>query len=172
MDCKIMEQSEIEPYSLYDKWTLWAHLPHDTDWSIGSYKRIMNINSVTELITLYDCLNDKLIQNCMLFLMRKGIKPTWEDTRNKDGGCFSFKIPNKNVPALWKNLSYGLLGESLSSNPKFVETINGITVSPKKMFCIIKVWVSSCDFTDCSLFVDIDNLDKEGCLFKRHKPEY
>ena len=24
---------------LYDKWVLWAHLPHDTDWSIKSYKK-------------------------------------------------------------------------------------------------------------------------------------
>ena len=28
-------------HPLADTWTLWAHLPHDTDWSIKSYKRIL-----------------------------------------------------------------------------------------------------------------------------------
>ena len=27
-------------HSLSDKWSLWAHLPHDTDWSLNSYKNI------------------------------------------------------------------------------------------------------------------------------------
>ena len=33
----------------------------------------------------------------MLFVMRNGINPMWEDPKNKDGGCFSYKISNKNV---------------------------------------------------------------------------
>ena len=31
---------------LYDKWVLWAHLPHDTDWSLRSYNKIIELNSV------------------------------------------------------------------------------------------------------------------------------
>ena len=27
-----------QTHILFDKWVLWAHLPHDTDWSIKSYK--------------------------------------------------------------------------------------------------------------------------------------
>ena len=30
-------------HKLYDKWTVWAHLPHDTDWSVSSYKKIMSL---------------------------------------------------------------------------------------------------------------------------------
>ena len=33
---------------LYDKWTLYAHLPHDTDWTLDSYKTIACISSVQE----------------------------------------------------------------------------------------------------------------------------
>ena len=29
--------TEIKYRPLSDKWTLWAHLPHDIDWSINSY---------------------------------------------------------------------------------------------------------------------------------------
>mgnify|MGYP003866091315 FL=1 len=79
-----------------DKWTLWAHLPHDTDWSLNSYKKIMTFTTVEEALVLYETLPDKMIKNCMLFLMREGIKPTWEDEKNRGGGCFSYKVSNKN----------------------------------------------------------------------------
>ena len=53
---------------LYDKWVIWAHLPHDTDWSIGSYKKIMTLTTVEEAIALYRVIPEKLVKNCMLFL--------------------------------------------------------------------------------------------------------
>ena len=66
-------------YKLMDTWTLWAHLPHDTDWSLESYKKIYEISSIKDALILYENLPETIIKNCMLFLMRKGIKPTWED---------------------------------------------------------------------------------------------
>ena len=76
-------------HKLKDSWTLWAHLPHDTEWNLNSYKEIMSFNTVEEALTLYETLPDKMIKNCMLFLMRKGITPIWEDEKNRKGGCFS-----------------------------------------------------------------------------------
>ena len=35
-----------QTHRLYDNWTLWAHLPHDTDWTVKSYKKIMTMDSV------------------------------------------------------------------------------------------------------------------------------
>ena len=114
-------------HKLYDKWTLWAHLPHDTDWSVASYKKVDTFDSVEAIITLLETIPEKMIKNCMLFIMREGISPTWEDPKNKDGGCFSYKINNKSVISAWKNLSYTLVGETLSSNPTLQKQINGIT---------------------------------------------
>ena len=34
----LVEQNQ-EIHNLYDNWTLWAHLPHDTDWTVKSYKK-------------------------------------------------------------------------------------------------------------------------------------
>jgi len=31
---EIMATSSEVTHPLYDKWVLWAHLPHDTDWSM------------------------------------------------------------------------------------------------------------------------------------------
>lgn len=159
-------------HNLYDKWVLWAHLPHDTDWSLNSYKKIMTIATVEDIITLSRGIPEKMVKNCMLFIMREGIAPTWEDKLNRNGGCFSFKVTNKNVHNVWKNTGYMLVGETLSNNYKLLKTINGITISPKRSFCIIKVWTSSCTYQDANMLGDIPDLSKHGCLFKRHNPEY
>jgi hypothetical protein len=159
-------------HNLSDAWILWAHLPHDTDWSLKSYMKIYEFNTVEQAITITETLPPVLVTNCMLFLMRKGINPIWEDERNRNGGCFSYKIPNKDVPDAWKQLSYSLVGETMSDNKKLLPHINGITISPKKNFCIIKVWFANCSFQDAAVIREVHGITSHGCLFKRHVPEY
>ena len=167
------DTSSQEFHCLADKWTIWAHLPHDTDWSITSYKKIYTIDSVEGAIAISETMPDVLVKNCMLFLMREGIKPIWEDPKNRQGGCFSYKISNKNVFEVWKDLSYVLVGESISNQSSFVANVTGITISPKKNFCIIKIWMSSCANQNPAIVTnDVKNLTSQGCIFKRHVPEY
>jgi len=162
-----------EHHKLANKWTMWAHLPHDTDWSIGSYKKIYTMGTVEEAIALTETLPDVLVKNCMLFLMKDGVKPIWEDPKNRAGGCFSYKIPNKCVYEVWKDLSYVLVGESISSQLSFVTNVTGITISPKKNFCIIKIWMSNCANQNPSIVTgDVKGMTSNGCLFKKHTPEY
>ena len=159
-------------HKLSDTWILWAHLPHDTDWSIKSYIKIYSFNTVEETISITDVLPAKLVTNCMLFIMREGITPTWEDQRNRNGGCFSYKISNKDVYQAWKELTYVLVGESMADNKQILPLINGITISPKKNFCIVKVWLASCQFRDSSVIKELYGISSHGCLFKEHMPEY
>lgn len=157
---------------LFKKWVLWAHLPHDTDWSVKSYKKIMTMSSIEDAVALYRVIPDKLVKNCMLFLMQEGVSPTWEDPKNRQGGCFSFKVPNKSVFNTWRDLSYILVGETLSNNPKVLHSITGITISPKRAFCIVKIWLSNCKVQDPGKLSEVPGLSIHGCLFKRHKPEF
>lgn len=173
-DSQVEEKNTMssEHHSLETKWVLWAHLPHDTDWSMKSYKKIYEFSTVEEIISIYANLPPKLVVNCMLFLMRSGISPTWEDPKNRKGGCFSYKLNNKNVPDCWRKISYNICGESLSNNIKLQKTLNGITISPKKNFCILKVWTSTCEFQDPKLIKCDAGIISNGCLFKKHSPEY
>ena len=164
--------SSMQKHVLSDEWCLWAHLPHDTDWSLNSYKTIFNHKTVEDVLSVNEHLPPKLVKNCMLFIMRKGITPLWEDPKNRDGGCFSYKINNKVVYDCWKKLTYSLVGETLSSNKKIQNSINGITISPKKNFCIIKIWLATCDHQDASEISNIIGINSHGCLFKKHAPEY
>ena len=155
---------------LSDKWTLWAHLPHDTDWSLNSYKEISTLETIEDSLMLFENLPDVVVKNCMLFLMRKGIQPTWEHEKNRLGGCFSYKINNRQVTNCWKSLSYVLLGETLTES-NLSKYINGITISPKKNFCIIKIWLSNCNHNNPDIITEIEGLPRHGCLFKKHITE-
>ena len=160
-------------HTLSDKWTLWAHLPHNTDWSLKSYIPISTVSTVEETLAVTETLPPVLVENCMLFLMRHDVKPIWEDPKNRNGGCFSYKVTNKSVYKVWKDLTYVVVGDSISKQSGFVNGVTGITISPKKNFCIIKIWMSNCANQNPSAVTsDVKGLPVQGCLFKKHTPEY
>lgn len=160
-------------HKLTDRWTLWAHLPHNTDWSMQSYIPISTFATIEETIAVTETLPPVLVENCMLFMMKEGINPTWEDQRNRHGGYFSYKVINKNVYKVWKELTYAVVGASVSKTASFVKGVTGITISPKKNFCIIKIWMTDCTHQNPAIVTtDIKGLSSQGCLFKKHTPEY
>jgi hypothetical protein len=149
---------------LSEEWTLWAHLPQNSDWSLQSYIKIMTARHVEELISLVYSLHEKLITECMLFFMRGNITPLWEDDENKQGGCFSYKVSQR-IPDVWKNILFSVSGNTLTKEKAFNSTINGISISPKKNFCIVKLWMKTCKYKDASI---IQLLKPDGCIFKAH----
>ena len=160
-------------HKLSDYWTLWAHLPHNTDWSIKSYIPISTFTTIEQTLGVTETLPPVLVENCMLFMMREGVKPTWEDPKNRNGGCFSYKVSNKNVYKVWKDLTYVVVGSSVSKNTGFVNCVTGITISPKKNFCIIKIWMTDCNNQNPAIVTsDVKGISPHGCLFKKHTPEY
>lgn len=165
-------ESATQTRPLGDSWTLWAHLPHDTDWSIASYKPILTFDTVESAISVTEVLPDQLIKNCMLFLMRKGIQPTWEDERNRAGGCFSYRVSTRQIVPTWKDLTYSLVGETLAPKHDVQAKVNGITISPKKNFSVFKVWMSDCYCQNPAEISEVHAVVPHGCLFKKHTPEY
>jgi hypothetical protein len=151
-------------HPLSEKWVVWAHLPHDTDWSMNSYISIMTVTYVEEITALMHTLPDSLLSTCMFFCMKEHVKPVWEDPANKQGGCFSYKI-TQSIGDCWRNVSYSMVGKTLSKEKAFQDAVNGISISPKKNFCILKVWMSSCSFQDAS---KITIVKPNGCIFKKH----
>jgi hypothetical protein len=168
--------TEVAPatklHKLSDKWVLYAHLPHDTDWTIKSYIPILTVNTIEEAISLSEVIPEEMIKNCMLFIMRGAIAPMWEDTQNRHGGCFSYKVMSKNIKKIWNELFYRMVGNTLSHDKSFMRNITGITISPKKNFCIIKIWMTNCDLQNPRYIAEMDGLDSAGVLFKKHSPEY
>lgn len=174
MTCTSTNSTEAYSYhTLKYKWNLWAHLPQDPDWTVNSYKKIYQFKTLEDTIAITESLPDGLVKNCMLFIMKDGITPMWEDPRNRNGGCFSYKVSNKFVYDVWRDLTYVLVGDSISNNSTFATNVTGITISPKKNFCIIKIWTTNCDIQNPQVITaDVLNLVPHGCLFKKHTPEF
>jgi hypothetical protein len=153
---------------LANTYNLYYHLPNDNNWDISSYKIIKSFSTIEELVSLNENLPKNIIKYCMLFAMKDGIAPMWEDPRNKNGGCFSYKVYNKYVVEIWKQMVYAFCGESLMVNKENMKYITGITISPKKNFCILKIWIENIKLQNPEEVIPIENLSKMGVLFKAH----
>ena len=154
-------------HAIEPRWTLWGHLPNNPDWSLPSYVRVMDICHAEGLVQLLRALPAPMLTSCMFFVMQEGVNPVWEDPKNKQGGCFSYKVGNKLVAEVWRALLYSVLGGFASADPAFQHTVTGVSISPKKGFCIIKIWMTSGAFNNPKK-ITIPGLNADGCMFKRH----
>ncbi len=166
----MLDESSLCINPLNNYWTLWIHLPHDTNWNIDSYKKICSFRYLEQAIALINQIEESLVVNCMLFIMREDIKPIWEDEKNKNGSCISYKINNRLVYNIWRQMSIFMVSETLLDNIEHQTAINGITVSPKKNFCIVKLWFNNNidEKTSISVNKGITELSNFEGIFKRH----
>lgn len=130
------------------------------------------IDTVEKLESINEYVPENIVKYCMLFIMLDGVTPMWEDIHNRNGGCFSYKVVNKFVYDVWKELVYLLCTNKLTVNPEDMSKVNGITISPKRSFCIIKIWMRDCSTQDTNCITYLQNLTKMGCIFKKHEPEF
>ena len=129
---------------LNDMWCLYFHDPFDEKYDVENYTKIITVSTINEFGIMYYLLKDRLHQG-MFFLMREHIFPKWNDDENKNGGFLSIKILKDKVKSFCEKLFIELVNESLLKN-EYIENwnlINGISISPKKHFCIIKIWLKN-----------------------------
>lgn len=167
-----MQNPFKQTHTLNDKWVLYHHLPSNKDWTISGYEIIMkDIDTIEKTISLNENISEDIVKYSMWFLMRQGVTPLWEDPKNASGGNFSYKVVNKNVFEVWKQMFYLLCGGHLCTDSKYNEYLNGITISPKKNFCILKIWLNTNIVQDPSIITNIPNLTKHGAQFRKHGAE-
>lgn len=138
---------------LNDVWCFYFHDPYDNKWTNESYKLLGTIGSVEEFWQHHQCIS-QYIQKGMFFMMREHVQPTWDDASNIDGGCLSIKVLKEDLPMFWEDICVKLLGESLlteDARNKW-DCVNGISCSPKKHFCIVKIWVKDPAMDDKSIY--------------------
>ena len=110
-----------------------------------------------------------------MFMMKKldnyeFIYPMWEDKNNQPGGCWSFKVPSTNIDNVWLQLCFHIMSKNTGITNDVNDSINGISFSPKKGFCIVKIWNSTTDNNDIDLLnKDINSfMDLSTCIYKSH----
>lgn len=124
---------------IINKWCLWYHNDKD-NWTILGYEKCHEIETIKDFWNLYNFLEkNENITNKHFFLMKNDTTPIWEDTKNINGGCWSFKIVSDNAYKLYEELSTYLVCEKLC--PDISDEIMGLSICLKKNNnVIIKIW--------------------------------
>ena len=131
----------MEDYSLNTKWCLWFHSLNNTSWNKNSYKLLLKLSNIYDLKILNDIILKNHLQNGMFFIMRENIFPTWEDPENRNGSCVSYKISGNSLHDDWCFMVNNIVTEDILINSKDYNGINGLSISPKKEFNILKIWL-------------------------------
>ena len=159
----------MNEYKLNNKWTLWYHSLKNKNWDNNSYVKVVEIKSLLDYQLLKDVMRINHLQNGMFFLMKGDIFPTWEDPKNRMGGCISFKYDN-NILNEWLKILLLCINEELSDYNK---EINGLSIAPKKEFNILKLWIKDDSKEYKTLIKEYNPFMKlDKCIYKKHELSY
>ncbi len=149
-------------------WTLWFHNYDDSDWSIKSYSKFYKFGLLEEFILIKNSLKPIHIQNGMFFIMKNNIKPIWEAEENKLGICISFKVFKRNIYPVWNDLLQNLILETIFIEKEDNKKINGLSISPKNNFSIIKIWLKDDTIKNEKYLSKLKILGESKPIFKKH----
>ena len=157
------EIDDNQEHLLDDTWTLYFHEPSNNDWTMPSYVRLEQISSVESFWQVHEGIK-KYLSHGMFFLMREHVFPCWDDVHNIRGGCISIKVLKEELESFWELAVVRMLGDRLvvsgqgpgspnspkdrpntaevnEEEPDVWSMVNGISTSPKRYFCICKLWL-------------------------------
>ncbi len=152
-------------HELKNEYTLWYHNQNDTNWSQDSYHQILTFTNLQEFWILDYYIGQQMIEDGMFFVMKGDVLPIWETNDNKDGGYISWKVDKKNSYTYWIET----IGHMVTNSFELNESINGISISPKKNFNIIKLWFKTPIDLDKYKLPDEFKLNKFDNIFKLHQ---
>lgn len=159
----VIDGSNIQ---LGNTYTLWCHDVNNKFWDIDSYKQLMTFNDVSSFWKLINNLNKMGIKYNHFFLMKGNIEPTWEHEENRNGGVCSLKTEIHKASEMFEYLTTKMVSGELSMYP---DDINGISISPKNNWAIIKIWNSDMKH-DLSKTLTKDVINKYSYMDLRYKP--
>lgn len=154
---------------LNDTWRAFFHGPNDPDWTYDSYLQVATVGSVKDFWKLYNTI-DTTLSDGMYFVMREHVFPCWDDQYNINGGNVSIKVSHEDTRDVVTQMIKSLVGETLVK-PEFLEDwteVNGLSVSPKKAFNIVKLWLATDKLSNAECF-DIPQKYASGAMFTKFR---
>ncbi len=146
-------------------WSLYYHNPADTRWTPDSYILLGTAKTWNEFFAFVNELQDISFQQGMLFWMKEGVPPLYENHANIKGGCYSLRVSRQ------RSVHYFLLYTIASMLGRVVpdsqNTIQGVSISPKRIveknqsFNVIKIWNKDCTrYSNPEHLVRLDNIQQ------------
>lgn len=157
-------------YQLNTNWCLWYHSINENSWKNSSYKELYKIRNLYDLKCVIDTIKKIHLQNSMFFIMREDIFPTWEYPDNRNGCCVSYKISSNVLDDQWNLIIKMILSEDIIKDKENYDLITGVSISPKKEFNIVKIWLREnvSDFTELLKEYEPFYI-KKNSLIKKHE---
>ena len=119
------------------KWSLYFHDTENKKWTLDTYQKITTIGNWRQFYEMTTAIDYDLWSRGMFFLMRDAIPPLWENAANIRGGNYSMRIGGNLMIDVFTKYAIGcILGETTDVG----NVIQGISMTPKKGFFVIKIW--------------------------------
>jgi hypothetical protein len=159
-----------EKYQFNTGWDVWYH--HSlNDWSIGGYRKIFSISNIKNFWDFHnniECIGG--INNLHFFMMRKGITPIYEDTKNRNGGVWSILVPMAKAYDVWEEISAGMCGEYLIKDMAMITGLS-INFNSKNNVSVIKIWNNDRIKNDISILPQF--LKQYGnIIYRKHQLDF
>jgi hypothetical protein len=120
-------------------WTLYFHESDDKSSGIESHKKIHVAGTWEGLGTLLRELGPPRLLGGIVKVMRGDTSPLWENKTNIRGGAYCLKIPRRAAIEVFTRYVAAAAADCATTDPA-ANPIVAVTISPKKHFCIIKIW--------------------------------
>ena len=146
-------------------WSLHYHNPTDTKWTPDSYTCIGTVKTWDEFFTVMREAADTSSQYGMLFWMREGVPPLYENHANIKGGCYSLRVSRARAAHYFMLYTVSaMLGNVVEDSRN---QIQGVSISPKRIveknqsFNVIKIWNKDCTrFNKSEQLTLLDNIQQ------------
>ncbi len=106
--------------------------------------------------------------------MKDDTDPIWEHPNNRNGGICSFKTDIENGMKVYEDLCVRMVCRVLTERQSDISDINGISISPKNNWAIIKIWNKnrSNDLSKSLSKYIIDTYHDMSIKYKENEPEF
>jgi hypothetical protein len=118
-------------------WTLYFHSPEETKWTLTTFSSVCTFKTWRDFWNLLDVLKTESLSEGAFFIMRDPLPPLWEHHQNIRGGCYSFRCQKKDAADVYINYIIASMLQKLAHKDNVV---NGLSISLKRGFNVIKVW--------------------------------
>ncbi|KAJ1928187.1 hypothetical protein IWQ60_002265 [Tieghemiomyces parasiticus] len=131
---------------LQNRWSFWLDTFNSAQHSATEYeKHLRVVCTVGTVQEFWGAVNNmrgpETLENrhCYHF-MKEGIKPTWEDPRNQEGGSYVFRIKKPHTSEVWRDLLLLLIGEQLQDCIAADDEICGVSISSRWNSDLFQIW--------------------------------
>jgi len=131
-------------HPLQNSWTLWFFKNDKTKQWEENQREIITFNTVEDFWALYNHIElaSRLAAGCDYSLFKEGVKPMWEDERNRKGGRWLINLDKKQrgscLDNFWLEVMLCLIGESFDGESVLV---NGAVVNVRNRGDKISMWL-------------------------------